>query len=145
MSKAFGMAGLRLGLRHRRPDTGRRAAGGAAVRTTCRRSRRRSRGSPWHTWTPCSATVARLRASRDDLVAWLRAQGFEVPDSDANFVLVGSFADRHAVWAGLLEHGVLVREVGPPQWLRVTVGTDDEMDRFRDALRRSPRLGEAGT
>ncbi|MGA7690514.1 MAG: histidinol-phosphate transaminase [Jiangellales bacterium] len=88
--------------------------------------------------------VARLRASRDDLVAWLRAQGFEVPDSDANFVLVGSFADRHAVWAGLLEHGVLVREVGPPQWLRVTVGTDDEMDRFRDALLAVTR-GEAGT
>jgi len=78
--------------------------------------------------------VARLRRSRDDLVAWLRAQGFVVPDSDANFVLVGPFDDRHAVWEGLLARGVLVREVGPPQWLRVTVGTEPEMAAFRAAL-----------
>ena len=78
--------------------------------------------------------IARLRASRDALVAWLGENGFDVPASDANFVLVGPFRDRHAVWEALLGHGVLVREVGPPQWLRVTVGTDDEMDRFRDAL-----------
>jgi histidinol-phosphate aminotransferase len=79
--------------------------------------------------------VARLRSSRDDLVAWLRAAGFVVPDSDANFVLVGRFDDRHAVWQALLERGVLVREVGPSQWLRVTVGTDAEMAAFRAALR----------
>jgi histidinol-phosphate aminotransferase len=29
---------------------------------------------------------------------------------------------------------VLVREVGPPRWLRVTVGTPDEMAAFRAAL-----------
>lgn len=78
--------------------------------------------------------LARLRASRDGLVTWLRSHGFEVPDSEANFVLVGPFADRRAVWRGLLEHGVLVREVGPPQWLRVSIGTETEMDMFRDAL-----------
>ena len=78
--------------------------------------------------------VARLRDGRDGLVTWLRATGFDVPDSDANFVLLGRFDDRRDVWEGLLARGVLVREVGPPQWLRVTVGTDDEMERFRAAL-----------
>jgi histidinol-phosphate aminotransferase len=29
---------------------------------------------------------------------------------------------------------VLVREVGPPRWLRVTVGTPQEMAAFRSAL-----------
>jgi histidinol-phosphate aminotransferase len=29
---------------------------------------------------------------------------------------------------------VLVREVGPPRWLRVTVGTGQEMTVFRQAL-----------
>jgi histidinol-phosphate aminotransferase len=29
---------------------------------------------------------------------------------------------------------VLVREVGPPRWLRVTVGTPEEMAAFRNAL-----------
>jgi histidinol-phosphate aminotransferase len=29
---------------------------------------------------------------------------------------------------------VLIREVGPPRWLRVTVGTSQEMTAFRSAL-----------
>jgi histidinol-phosphate aminotransferase len=29
---------------------------------------------------------------------------------------------------------VLIREVGPPEWLRVSVGTPDEMAAFRAAL-----------
>ncbi|GLU45939.1 histidinol-phosphate transaminase [Nocardiopsis ansamitocini] len=78
--------------------------------------------------------VKRLRAERDGLVDWLRGHGFAAADSDANFVLFGRFDDRAAVFQGLLEHGVLVREVGPPQWLRVTVGTPEEMTAFRRAL-----------
>ena len=75
-----------------------------------------------------------LRAERDATVTWLRAQGFEVADSDANFVLFGRFADRHAVWQGLVERGVLIRETGPDGWLRVSVGTPEEMAAFRQAL-----------
>lgn len=79
--------------------------------------------------------VDALRRERDDLVAWLRAEGYRVADSDANFVLFGTFPDRRRVWEGLLERGVLIREVGPPEWLRVTIGTPDEMAAFRTALR----------
>ncbi|PRX98512.1 histidinol-phosphate transaminase [Allonocardiopsis opalescens] len=79
-------------------------------------------------------TVDALRAERDDLVAWLRSEGFTVADSDANFVLFGEFDDRGAVWRRLLDRGVLVREVGPPRWLRVTIGTPAENAAFRDAL-----------
>jgi len=78
--------------------------------------------------------VDALRAERDALVDWLRGQGLEVADSDANFVLFGTFADRHGVWQGLLERGVLIRETGPDGWLRVSVGTPDEMAAFRSAL-----------
>jgi histidinol-phosphate aminotransferase len=80
------------------------------------------------------ATVQALRAERDLLVGWLRSQGLTVADSDANFALFGEFADAHAIWQALLERGVLVREVGPPGWLRVTAGTPAEMDAFRAAL-----------
>jgi len=80
------------------------------------------------------ATVADLRAARDGLVGWLRGRGLAAADSDANFVLFGEFGDSHAVWLGLLDHGVLVREVGPPGWLRVSIGTPAEMGAFRDAL-----------
>ena len=68
------------------------------------------------------------------LVDWLRAEGYDVADSDANFCLFGRFADRHAVWQGLLDRGVLIRETGPEGWLRVSVGTPEEMAAFRSAL-----------
>ena len=81
--------------------------------------------------------VDALRAERDAVVAWLRGEGLEVADSDANFVLFGRFPDRRRVWQGILDHGVLIREVGPPEWLRVSVGTSDELAAFRAALKES--------
>ncbi len=80
------------------------------------------------------AQVAALRQERDDCVEWLRSQGFSVADSDANFALFGVFDDRHAVWQALLDRGVLIRETGPAGWLRVSVGTPDEMGVFKQAL-----------
>jgi histidinol-phosphate aminotransferase len=78
--------------------------------------------------------VAELRAERDRTVTWLRARGLDVAESDANFVLFGGLRDRHATWQELLDAGVLVRETGPPGWLRVTIGTPEEMTVFRSAL-----------
>lgn len=83
-----------------------------------------------------------LRTERDATVTWLRDQGLRVADSDANFALFGTFADRHAVWQQLLDRGVLIREVGPEGWLRVSIGTADEMATFRQAL--SDVMGSTG-
>ena len=80
------------------------------------------------------AAVDEIRTERDTTVEWLRAEGFDVADSDANFVLFGTFPDRHAVWQGILERGVLIRETGPDGWLRVSIGTAAEMAAFRAAL-----------
>lgn len=85
------------------------------------------------------AQVDALRTERDATVAWLRAQmvdgrPLQVAESDANFVLFGTFDDRHAVWQGLLDRGVLIRETGPEGWLRVSIGTPQDMTAFRDAL-----------
>ena len=57
------------------------------------------------------ATVSKISAERDSLVQWLRARGLAVADSDANFVLFGRFADRKAVWQGLLDRGVILAPV----------------------------------
>lgn len=83
--------------------------------------------------------VAALREERDALVTWLRTlsvagEPLTVADSDANFVFFGKFEDRHAIWQGLLDQGVLIRESGPEGWLRVTVGTPEEMTAFKNAL-----------
>jgi histidinol-phosphate aminotransferase len=82
------------------------------------------------------AGVAAVRAERDQLVADLRGLGLSAGDSDANFVLFGRFADRHAVWQSLLDRGVLIREMGPPQWLRVSIGTPAEMAAFLSEIKR---------
>lgn len=133
MSKAFAGAGLRLGYLAAHP----------AITDAIRVVR-----LPYHLSATTQAValaalrhapellgqVDALRAERDALVVWLREQGHEVADSDANFVLFGRFADRHAVWQGLLDQGVLIRETGPEGWLRVSVGTPEEMAAFRDAL-----------
>ena len=80
------------------------------------------------------ATVEDIKRQRDRLVTEIRALGLEVVDSDANFVLFGRFDDRHAIWQKLLDRGVLIRETGPPDWLRVSIGTAVEMASFRQAL-----------
>jgi histidinol-phosphate aminotransferase len=80
------------------------------------------------------SSVAAIRAERDRLVTDLRAIGLQAAESDTNFVLFGRFADRHAVWQALLDRGVLIRETGPPEWLRVTVGTAGETATFRSEL-----------
>jgi histidinol-phosphate aminotransferase len=88
------------------------------------------------------ATVDSIKAERDRLVAELRRMGFQVAESDANFVLFGQFPDQKAVWQALLDRGVLVRDVGVPGWLRVTAGTAAETDAFLAALREaSERAG----
>jgi histidinol-phosphate aminotransferase len=79
-------------------------------------------------------TVEAIKAQRDRIVDELRDRSLEVADSDANFVLFGRFADRHAVWQALLDQGVLIREIGPDGWLRVTAGLVTETDAFLAAL-----------
>jgi histidinol-phosphate aminotransferase len=89
------------------------------------------------------AQVSLLRQERDALAEWLVAQGFTVAPSDANFILFGLFEDRDAVWQLLLDQGVLIRVSGPKGWLRVSIGTPSENDRFRSALLSATARAEA--
>jgi histidinol-phosphate aminotransferase len=79
-------------------------------------------------------TVEQVKAQRDRIVDEVRALGLPVIDSDANFVLFGGLADSAATWRALLAHGVLVRDVGLPGWLRVTAGTEGEVSEFLTAV-----------
>ena len=133
MSKAFAMAGARIGYLAAAPEVVsklllvRLPYHLSAVTQAVARAALALAAEPL-------ATVTNIRAERDGLVAWLRGQGLRVADSDANFVLFGTFDSRRDVWQGLVDRGVLIREVGPPRWLRVTVGTPEEMAAFRTAL-----------
>ncbi|HEX6353497.1 histidinol-phosphate transaminase [Actinophytocola sp.] len=76
------------------------------------------------------ASVHKLSDERDRVMESLRDLGFSVVPSDANFVLFGQFADAPATWRSYLDQGVLIRDVGIPGHLRVSIGTPAENDAF---------------
>lgn len=76
------------------------------------------------------ASVAELAAQRERVAKALRELDFEVVASDANFLLFGYFADAPRTWQRYLDAGVLIRDVGIPGYLRVTVGLAAENDEF---------------
>lgn len=85
------------------------------------------------------ARIGELRRERDATVTWLREQTYrgellQVAETDANFVLFGVFENRRQIWQGLLDRGVLIRETGPEGWLRVSIGTRQDMAAFKAAL-----------
>ena len=85
------------------------------------------------------ATVGAIREQRDRLVVELARLGYAPHESWANFVLFGGVADPHATFEHLLEHDILIRDLGIPNHLRVTAGTEAETTEFLDVLGRMTR------
>ena len=79
------------------------------------------------------ASVTALADERERVSAALRDMGFRVVRSDANFVLFGGFLDAPSAWQQYLDAGVLIRDVGIPGYLRVTIGLPGENDVFLGA------------
>ncbi|MGE5227004.1 MAG: histidinol-phosphate transaminase [Planctomycetaceae bacterium] len=83
------------------------------------------------------AILDAVRAQRDRIAGALDAMpGVSVHPSDANFVLFVPPVDAGLVWQGLLDQGVLVRDLRDvvPNALRVTAGAEHEVDLFLKAL-----------
>jgi histidinol-phosphate aminotransferase len=83
--------------------------------------------------------IAATERERERLAQGLRRlAGVGVLPSDANFLCFHTPADPARLWRGLLDRGVLVRDVSRyptlDRHLRVTVGTPDEDDAFLAAL-----------
>lgn len=81
------------------------------------------------------AIVDKLASERDRVQAALTSFGYEVVDSESNFLFFGRFDDAHSAWEQFLEKGVLIRDVGVPGYLRVTIGLDEENDAFLAAAK----------
>lgn len=77
-----------------------------------------------------------IRNQRDRLLRELPTMGYPVSNSVANFVLFSGVSNPQTTFRGLLDHGVLVRDVGIPHSLRVTAGTEEETTAFLQALSR---------
>ncbi|MBR5951041.1 MAG: histidinol-phosphate transaminase [Actinomycetaceae bacterium] len=134
MSKAFGAAGLRLGYMAASQEIVDQIR---VVRLPYHLSaitQAAARAALAHR-APLREQVAAIRCNRDRMADDLRSMGLTVLDSDANFVLFGTFDNRHALWQAILERGILIREVGPEGFLRVSIGTDEENAAFLVALK----------
>ena len=85
------------------------------------------------------STRAKVMATRERTAENLRALGFEVLPSKANFVFAHCPGKTgRELLAGLRERGVLVRWWSDPvieDWLRISIGTDEEMDELVRALK----------
>lgn len=133
MSKAFAFAGARLGY----------LAADPAVIDALRLVR-----LPYHlsAFTQAAAeaaldhsaamlgTVADIQVQRDRLLMELAELGYDPYRSDSNFVLFAGVEDPNAMFEALLARGILVRNVGIPNTLRVTAGTEAETTAFLSAL-----------
>lgn len=72
------------------------------------------------------ANVEQIKVQRDRIVKAVTDFGLTAHPTDSNFVLVSGFTDPERIFEKLLERGVLIRNVGIPNSLRITAGTEAE-------------------
>jgi histidinol-phosphate aminotransferase len=80
------------------------------------------------------AMVDDIKLQRDRLVIELAKLGYHPYPSSANFVLFGNVANPHDTFEKLLAQGIIIRDIGIPNHLRVTAGTEAETTEFLEAL-----------
>ncbi len=137
-SKSFSLAGMRLGLAVAQPgiiseflktkdsynlNMATQAAGLAAITD----------------YDFMQENVEKVKATRHRLVSELSSMGFTVPDSQSNFVLARREGKPSAreIFDALRERAIIVRYFDSRRLddaLRITVGTDDEIDALLAAL-----------
>jgi len=136
-SKLYGMAGLRCGFAVGRPDLLEKihntggwnfmpvpavaAAGASLADSTLVPERRR-----------INATI------RSEVFEWLDRNGYAYIPSRSNCFLLETKRTGKAVMDAMQQQGVIIGRVWPvmPTWVRITVGTRPEMDRFRAAFKK---------
>jgi histidinol-phosphate aminotransferase len=130
-SKAYGMAGLRLGYAIGHADTIAKmrevhfgmglnalalAAGAATLEDPAR----------------LQAESARNTAARKFTMDWFSERGYEMTDSQCNFIFVNIGRTAASFRDACAEHAVLVGRDFPPfqnSWTRISIGTMEEMQR----------------
>jgi len=136
-SKLYGMAGLRCGVAMGRPDLLKKTRGF---------------GINWNPVTSVSGAMAALKSKtvvperrrinadiRDNTIAFLQKKGFKVVPSVSNKFMVDTHKPTRDAITALRKELVYVGRPWPsmPTYIRVSVGTADEMKKFQDAFVKS--------
>jgi histidinol-phosphate/aromatic aminotransferase/cobyric acid decarboxylase-like protein len=133
-SKLYGMAGLRAGAAMGRPDLlekmGKYYAGGLPI-------------------TAMAAATASLKSSglvdqrrkligdvREDSIGFVKSRGFDVTPSASNCFMIDVKRPGGQIVSAFRNQRIFIGRVWPswPTWVRVTVGTADEMEKFKTAF-----------
>ncbi|MCY4158598.1 MAG: histidinol-phosphate transaminase [Bacteroidetes bacterium] len=134
-SKVYGLAGLRIGYALARPDIAEKLR---------------------NYWTSMGINILAIRAAiaslnddrflnysrtqiehtRTETTNRLRNLGYEVIESNTNFLLFHLDQPVERFQQSMASHGILVGRPFPPylDWCRLSIGTDNEMSRFFDAF-----------
>lgn len=80
------------------------------------------------------AHVDQICTQRDRLITELTHLGYNCHPSGANFVLVGGFSNSQKMFQALCDRGILIRDVGIPNHLRITAGTEEETEEVIRAI-----------
>jgi histidinol-phosphate aminotransferase len=137
LSKGYSLAGLRLGYLLGRPEV---VAGLIKVKDSynCGTLSLVGGQAALEDQGHLAQTRAQIRATRRRLTDALRGLGYHVPESQANFVWCTGGPPAAGVYQALKERKILVRLMCYPELpdgLRITVGTDAEIDQLLSALR----------
>jgi histidinol-phosphate aminotransferase len=135
-SKIYGMAGLRAGAVLARPDLVQKLRGYGT-------------GALPSTGMVAAATSLKVKGLvesrrkviagiREETAGWLEREGYAVIPSEANMLMFDVRRPAQEVFAAMLKEKVAVGRVWPsmPRHIRVSIGTREEMEKFRAAFRR---------
>lgn len=136
LSKGYSLAGLRVGYLIAQPDV---VAGLIKVKDSYNADTLSLLGGTAALLDQdhLAANRARIITTRERLAAAMRQRGYTVPASQANFVWCTGGPPAAPTYEALKARQILVRLMrypGLPDGLRITVGTDAEVDRFLIAL-----------
>ena len=141
LSKGHGLAGLRVGyaLGHPHLMAALRCVRDSINSYTVDRAAQAAAAAAMEDAAYFEAQTAKVTATRDRAAERLRALGFAVTDSKANFLFVHHpRVAAKALLDGLRQRGILVRWFDRPRisdYLRITVGTDEEMEALYQAMK----------
>ncbi len=145
-SKIYGMAGLRCGFSIARPDLQKKIG-------------------QYHGFNPMPITAvvaanASLKdtslvperkrintATREQVFDWLRTNGYSFIPSQSNCFMLDTQRDGQHVIEAMRQQNVYIGRIWPvmPTYVRITVGTPDEMSQFQTAFNRVMKNTVAGT
>jgi histidinol-phosphate aminotransferase len=141
-SKAYGLAGLRIGWAAG-PSYVLDAARSAAIPLQVQETAQRAALAALEVEDEILAGVDELIERRERIVAGLREQGWTVPEAQGNFVWLAT-GEATAAVAGMLEDDGIIGRVFVGEGVRVSIGEEESVEKLlRSAARVVETLPEA--